>query len=76
MARHQAPGGATSQEFPSLRTQASLAHRQPMISSPLLNHPWEKVAPDLFGKFYLLVANYFSRYLVVQTLTTTNQFSQ
>ena len=29
-------------------TQASLAHRQPMISSPLPNHPWEKVASDLF----------------------------
>ena len=59
-------------------TQASVAHRQPMISSPLPNHPWEKVASDLFelhGKTYLLVADYFSRYLEVQTLTTTTSAS-
>ena len=58
-------------------TQSSLAHRQPIISSPLPNHPWEKVASDLFklnGKTYLLVARYFSCYLEVQTLTT--QLSQ
>ena len=49
-----------------------------MISSPLSNHPWEKVASDLFelnGKTYLLVADYFSRYLEVQTLTTTTSAS-
>ena len=53
--------------------QGSLAHRQPMISSSLSNHPWEKVASDLFelhGKTYLLVVDY-SRYLEVQILTTT-----
>ena len=59
-------------------TQASLAHRQPMISYPLPNYPWEKVASDLFElhcKTYLLVADYFSRYLEVQTLTTTTSAS-
>ena len=59
-------------------TQASLAHRQPMISSPLPNHPWEKVASDLVelnGKTYLLVADYFSCYLEVQTLTTATSAS-
>ena len=58
-------------------TQAHLAHRQPMISF-LPNHPWEKVASDLFelnGKTYLLVADYFSCYLEVQTLTTTTSAS-
>ena len=44
----------------------------------LPNHPWEKVASDLFelnGKTYLLVADYFSCYLEVQTLTTTTSAS-
>ena len=49
-----------------------------MISSPLPNHPWEKVASDLVelnGKTYLLVADYFSCYLEVQTLTTATSAS-
>ena len=59
-------------------TQAGVAHRQPMISSPLPNHPWEKIASHLFelhGKTYLLVVDYFSHYLEVQTLTTTTSAS-
>ena len=49
-----------------------------MIASPLPSHPWEKVASDLFqlnGKTYLLVADYFSRYMEVQTLATTTSAS-
>ena len=59
-------------------TKVIVAHRQPMIASPLPNHPWDKVASDLFelnGKTYLLVADYFSCYLEVQTLTTTTSAS-
>ena len=58
--------------------KVSIPHRQPMISSPLPNHPWEKVASDLFdleGKKYLLVVDGFSRYIEVQTLTTTTSAS-
>ena len=54
------------------------AHRQPMIGSPLPSYPWEKVASDLFqlnGVTYLLVVDYFSRYMEVQTLTTTTSAS-
>ena len=49
-----------------------------MITAPLPNHPWEKVASDLFdleGKKYLLVVDSFSRYIEVQTLTTTTSAS-
>ena len=49
-----------------------------MIGSPLPSHPWEKVASDLFqlnGVTYLLVVDYFSRYMEVQTLTTTTSVS-
>lgn len=45
-----------------------------MISSPLSNHLWEKVALDWFelnGKMNLLVTDCFSYYLKVTTLTTT-----
>ena len=58
--------------------KASVPHVQPMIASPLPSHPWEKVASDLFqlnGKTYLLVADYFSRYMEVQTLATTTSAS-
>ena len=59
-------------------TKASQAQRQPMISTPLPQYPWEKVATDLFemdGKVYLLVVDYFSRYMEVQTLSTTTSAS-
>ena len=55
-----------------------MPHVQPMIASSLPSHPWEKVASDLFqlnGKTYLLVADYFSRYMEVQTLATTTSAS-
>ena len=62
VARHQAPGGATSEELPSLhpgKSSPQAAHD--LLSLP--NYPWEKVASDLFelyGKTYLLVADYTS----------------
>jgi transposase InsO family protein len=52
--------------------------RQPMIASELPKYPWQKVATDFFqlnGTTYLLVADYFSRYLEVQTMTTTTAAS-
>ena len=55
-------------------TKASVPQRQPMIASELPTHPWEKVASDLFylnGKTYILVADYFSRYLEVQSMSST-----
>ena len=43
-----------------------------MISTPLPQHPWERVGTDLFelnGKHYILVADYYSRYPKVIKLT-------
>ena len=59
-------------------SKAAQAPRQPLICTPLPQHPWEKVASDLFemdGKTYLLVVDYFSRYVEVQTLSTTTSAS-
>ena len=45
-----------------------------MIITPLPNYPWERIAADLFelkDSPYLLVADYYSRFIEVQKLTTT-----
>ena len=46
--------------------------RQPLMSTPLPDHPWEKLATDLFhlnGSNYILLVDYYSRYVEVQKLT-------
>ena len=44
------------------------------MSTPLPDHPWEKLATDLFhlnGSNYILLIDYYSRYVEVQKLTNT-----
>jgi len=44
------------------------------MTTPLPSYPWERIAVDLFelkGNKYQLVADYFSRFVEVQKLTTT-----
>lgn len=48
--------------------------REPLMQTPLPNYPWEQVACDLFElekTTYILVVDYFSRYVEVQRLTST-----
>ena len=48
--------------------------REPLMTTSLPNYPWERIAADLFevkGSHYLLVADYYSRFVEVQKLTTT-----
>ena len=47
---------------------------EPMISSVLPQHPWEKIGTDLFelkGNSYLLLVDYFSRFIEVVKLSST-----
>ena len=52
--------------------------REPLIQTPLPNFPWERIACDLFElekTTYILVVDYFSRYVEVQKLTSTTSTS-
>ena len=47
---------------------------EPMITTPLPEHPWQIVGSDLFhhkGDTYLLVVDYFFRYPEISKLSTT-----
>ena len=51
---------------------------EPLLQSELPSHPWERVAADLFqlkNTIYLLVVDYYSRYVEIQKLTTTTSAS-
>ena len=58
---------------PECQKSATLS-KEPLIKPPLPSYPWEKVASDLFElnkTTYLLVVDYFSRFLEIQKLTST-----
>ena len=44
---------------------------QPLIPSPLLDLPWQRVATDLYEwkqQMYLLVVDYYSHYIEIERL--------
>ena len=52
----------------------TIPHKEPMIVSQPPDYPWQKVGSDLFelnGQKYMLLVDYFSRFLEVTKLSTT-----
>lgn len=50
-------------------------HREPLMQSRVPDRPWQKVGMDMFewaNKTYLLIVDYFSRYIEVAELKTTS----
>ena len=53
-------------------------HPEPLMPSPLPSRPWEKIGTDLFEckkVDYLLVVDYYSRYIEIAKLTSTSATS-
>lgn len=51
---------------------------EPLITTDLPSRPWEKVASDLYelkGSSYILVVDYFSRFIETQKLSSTTSSS-
>ena len=52
--------------------------KEPMLQADLPSYPWEKVASDLFqhkNSTYILVVDYFSRFMEIQKLSSTSSAS-
>ena len=53
----------------------AVAHKEPMIAAQLPTYPWQMIGSDLFelnGTTYMLVVDYFSRYIEVVQGTVTS----
>jgi len=53
-------------------------HKEPMLSNELPEYPWQKVGSDLFelnGVHYLLVVDYFSRFVEISKMSSTTSAS-
>ena len=53
-------------------------HKEPMMSSELPEYPWQKLGSDLFelkGVHYLLVVDYYSRFVEISKMSSTTSTS-
>jgi len=58
----------------SVCSKHKVQHQEPLLPSALPEYPWQKVATDLFewnNSTYLLVVDYYSRYVELAKLTST-----
>jgi len=62
----------------SVCAQHQTPHKEPMITTSLPDHPWQKLGSDLFelkSSQYLLVVDYFSRFVEISKLSFTTSLS-
>ena len=62
----------------SVCQKTTTPNKEPLISTPLPSHPWERIATDLFelkNYTYLLTVGYYSRFVEVQKLNSTTSSS-
>ena len=48
---------------------------EPIINNPVTNRAWAKVAANLFrlhGHYYILMINYYSKFIIIETLEIYN----
>ena len=53
----------------------AVAHKEPIIAAQLPTYPWQKIGSDLFelnGATYMLVVDYFYRYIEIVQVTVTS----
>ena len=76
VARSVQAGGKLCQEMSYMHEEHTTPSRELMLQSALPSHPWEKVGADLFqlkDSTYLVVVDYYSRYMEIQKLTSLSQ---
>ena len=62
----------------SCLSETTTPNREPLISTALPSHPWERIASDQFelkNSTYLLTVDYYSRFVEVQKLNSTTSSS-
>ena len=48
---------------------------EPIINNPVTNRAWAKIAANLFrlyGHYYILMINYYSKFIIIETLEIYN----